>query len=64
MSKGWKVVGTIFLVALLLGAVCIAVGIFTGADYDRIYSVFDARYHVTMYLEYFQAVYDALVTQL
>lgn len=52
MKKGWKVVGIIVFVALLLGIVFFAVGCMTGADYDRIYSVLDARYYITEYAEY------------
>lgn len=56
MKKGWKVVGIIVFVALLLGVVFFAVGCMTGADYDRIYSVLDARYYITEYIEYINQV--------
>lgn len=62
MKKGWKVVGIIVLVALLLGVVFTAVGFMTGADVARIYSVLDARYHVTEYMEYARQV-SAIVVQ-
>lgn len=60
MKKGWKVIIIIVLVALLLGAVCVGVGIMTGADWARIYSVLDARYHITEYIDYFFQVWDIL----
>lgn len=57
MKKGWKAVGIIVFVALLLGIVFTAVGFMTGADYDRIYSVLDARYYITEYIEYGRQVF-------
>lgn len=62
MKKGWKVVGIIVFAALLLGIVFFAVGCMTGADYDRIYSVLDARYYITEYIEYVSQVV-AIVSQ-
>ena len=52
MKKGWKVVVLIVLIAMLLGAVCIGVGLLTGADTGRIYSVLDNRYHFEIYIQY------------
>lgn len=62
MKKGWKVVGIIVFVALLLGILFTAVGFMTGADTGRIYSVLDARYYLTEYIEYFSQVV-AIVSQ-
>lgn len=62
MKKGWKVVGIIVFVALLLGIVFTAVGFMTGADTGRIYSVLDARYYITEYIEYVSQVV-AIVSQ-
>lgn len=47
MKKGWSIVITIVLIAILLGTVSIVVGHLTGGSPDRIYSVLDARYHLT-----------------
>lgn len=58
MKKGWRVIIMIVLVAVLLGGVAVAVGFMTGAETDRIYSVLDNRYNITMWLEYFSMVYD------
>lgn len=62
MKKGWKIVGIIVLVMLLLGVVCTAVGIMTGADWARIYSVLDAKYYITDYMEYANQI-SAIVIQ-
>lgn len=64
MKKGWRIIIAIVLVAALLGAVSIAVGLMTGAEMDRIYSVVDSRYNVTAWLEYYQQVYDILLPEL
>ncbi len=52
MKKGWYIVLVVVLVALLLGAVCIGVGFITGANTERIYSVLDDRYSITLYHDY------------
>lgn len=49
MKSGWKIILIVVVIALLLGAVCIGVGAMTGADYSRIWSTLDSRYHVDMY---------------
>lgn len=64
MKKGWRVVIVIVLICLLLGGVCIGVGLMTGADMERIYSVLDARYHITEYYEYTLQVIDILMAEL
>ena len=52
MKKGWSIVITLVLVAILLGAVCVGVGLMTGADMSRIFTVLDERYHPEMYYDY------------
>lgn len=52
MSKSWRVISLVVLIAILLGAVCVGVGLVTGGEWDRIYSTLDARYHIDMYVEY------------
>ena len=47
MNKAWRVIIFIVLIAILLGAVCIGVGLITGADTERIYTVLDDRYMIT-----------------
>lgn len=60
MKKGWRVIIIIVLVAILLGAVCLAVGLVTGGDPARIYDILDERYHLTMYLDYVRELYRVL----
>lgn len=64
MKKGWKIVGIIVLVMLLLGVVCTAVGIMTGADFARIYSVLDAKYYITDYMEYANQISAIVIEEL
>ena len=60
MSKSWRVISLVVLIAILLGGVCIGVGLITGGEWDRIYTTLDARYHVDMYVEYVGQVYTVL----
>lgn len=60
MSKSWRVISLVVLVAILLGAVCVGVGLITGGEWDRIYSTLDERYHVDMYVDYIGDVYTVL----
>ena len=52
MKKGWRIIITIVMVAILLGAVCIGVGVLTGADMSRIYNTLDSRYMITQYYQW------------
>ena len=49
MSKAWRVVITIVLIAVLFATVCVGVGLLTGANYSRVYSVISSRYNLEMY---------------
>ena len=49
MSKGWKIVGTIVLVLVLFGAICIGVGFMTGGDLVDIYTTLNVRYNLIGY---------------
>ena len=60
MKKGWKIVFTIFLIVVVIGIVGVGVGMLTGAEFTRIYSVLDDQYHIDMWLNYFAEV-DAAV---
>ena len=53
MKKGWKIVFTIFLIVVVIGIVGVGVGMLTGAEFTRIYSVLDDQYHIDMWLNYF-----------
>lgn len=47
MRKGWSFVMIIVVVFVILGAVCMGVGLLTGADFKRIFEVVDHEYAVT-----------------
>ncbi|MCI7637971.1 MAG: hypothetical protein MSS53_10215 [Oscillibacter sp.] len=46
MAKASKIMLTIALIALILGALCILVGIITGGDFERVKNVFYAVYDI------------------
>lgn len=60
MKKGWRLIILVVLVAVLLGAVAVAVGFMTGAETTRIYSVLDARYNLQGWYHYFLDVYSQI----
>lgn len=60
MKKGWRVIIVIVLVAVLLGAVSLAVGFMTGAETSRIMDTLDARYNINMWIDYFSLVYEQI----
>ena len=60
MSKSWRVISLVVLIAILFGAVCVGVGLVTGGEWDRIYSTLDARYHLDMYIKYVGQVFTVL----
>jgi len=64
MRKGWRVVIFIVMVAVLLGAVFVGVGMLTGADMERIYATLDNRYMITQYYDWFLRTVDAYKTVL
>ena len=52
MKSGWRIILAIVLVAILFGGVCLGVGIMTGADMSRIYTVLDKQFNLTGMYEY------------
>lgn len=46
MKSAWKIVLTVAGVTLAFAALCIIVGLITGADFDRIYSVFERLFQL------------------
>lgn len=64
MKSGWKIILLVVLIAILLGAVCMGVGMMTGADFTRIWVTLDDKYHVEMYYQYFVEVWSLLQTEL
>ena len=64
MIRAWKIVTAISFVAILLGAICIGVGILTGADFERIFTSLDQRYQLTMYYEWVLDAIEAVKAQI
>ena len=64
MKSGWKIILLVVLIAILLGAVCMGVGMMTGADFFRIWATLDDKYHVEMYYQYFLEVWSLLQAEL
>lgn len=52
MVRAWKIVIGISFAAILLGAVCIGVGILTGADFERIFTILNDRYQLIGWYEW------------
>ena len=52
MKKGWQIVFTIVMIVILIGGVSFGVGMITGAQFNRIYSVLDSQYSLGIYYEY------------
>ena len=46
MSKGWRIIGGIVLVLVLLGAICIGVGFMTGGNIGEISSRINVRFNL------------------
>lgn len=51
MSKAWRVISIIVMIVILLGAVCIGVGLVTGGEWARVYDALDESYSVKWYVE-------------
>lgn len=49
MSKGWKIIGGLVLMLILLGAICIGVGFMTGGDVVEVYSSLNDKYQLSGY---------------
>ena len=60
MKKDGRVILIVVLAAVLLGAVCVGVGLMTGADITRIYSALDDRYNIAAYQEAYVQYADDL----
>lgn len=64
MKKGWRIVGTIVLVLILLGAICIGVGFMTGGDVQDIYAKLNVQYNLSgiweLYSQWAVTVYHNL----
>ena len=52
MSRAWRVIITIVLIAIQFATVCVGEALLTGADFSRVYSVFNNKYNVEMYYKW------------
>ncbi len=64
MKGAWRVIITVALVAALIGALCMGVGLLTGAKMDVIYQALDSRYHIEVYTQYVLDVVNAVASAL
>ena len=51
MKKGWRIILSIVLVALVMGGLCFGVGLLTGADLERIIQNVDGHSRLTAYVQ-------------
>lgn len=59
MQRAWRVVLSIVLVALIIGAICIAVGFMTGADVSRMMQTSENNGQLRTILSYAQWAKEA-----
>ncbi len=64
MKKAWSVVGTIVLVMILLGGICIAVGYVTGGSTEAVLTRMEARYHLSVYFDAYLHWFQDLLARL
>lgn len=62
MKGAWRVIIAVALIAALIGALCMGVGLLTGAKMDVIYQVLDTRYHIEVYSQYVLDVVSAVTS--
>lgn len=64
MAKAWKIISSVCIIAVLLGALCVLVGLITGGDTQRVLDVFNATYNIDgLKQAYEQAIQSALNIQ-
>lgn len=64
MSKAWKIISAIVIIALLLGVLCVFVGLFTGGSMQRVLDAFNAAYDLNGIKQAFdQALQNAMQMQ-
>lgn len=65
MKKVWKIIGIVILTVFVLGLICIGVGVLTGADYSRIFTVVDDRFQIestlSLYSQYFEQLKELIL---
>lgn len=60
MKKAWGIVAIIVLAAVILGVVGIGVGLITGADIQRIFSVLESRNIVDMFVRWINTAIETV----
>ena len=64
MAKAWKIISAVCIIAVLLGALCVLVGLITGGDTQRVLDIFNATYNIDGLKQvYEQAIQNALQMQ-
>lgn len=64
MAKAWKIISAVCIIAVLLGALCVLVGLITGGDTQRVLDIFNATYNIdSLKQAYEQAIQNALQMQ-
>ena len=61
MKKGWRIILSIVLVAVVLGGLCFGVELLTGADTQRIIQNVDEHYRLTAYVQAYTDYFKQLV---
>ena len=51
MRSGWRIILTIVVLMILLGAICFGVGLLTGGNPDRVLQTLNSDYHLNSYLD-------------
>ena len=64
MAKAWKIISAVCIIAVLLGALCVLVGLITGGDTQRVLDIFNATYNIDGIKQaYEQVIRNALQMQ-
>ena len=67
MKKCLKFLGVIALVVFALGVVCAGIGLLTGGNVTRIFSVMDENFHIVdgfdQFIERLREILDSLAVQ-
>jgi hypothetical protein len=64
MAKAWKIISAVCIIAVLLGALCVLVGLITGGDTQRVLDIFNATHNIDGIKQaYEQAIQNALQMQ-
>lgn len=63
MKKAWRIIIVIVIALAAIGAVCVGVGLITGADWPHIMAVLNEKYHIQEYYEWFQQAMQVLTSE-